>query len=169
MRDAILPLLTPFLKLVYDGITTPNLKAKVTKVIDIWYTKRIFESTVIDAILRDVTGQLIPRQHADSPRLQASQQKQLQQTRPLPASMTQQHHPVSSPAPAQVPVIEKPYFELPAGLMLLTKVWIMNLIYRKLRTLTLINFVNSKATHTSPWIQTQSKYLIKSQCRQQKW
>lgn len=122
MRDAILPLLTPFLKLVYDGITTPNLKAKVTKVIDIWYTKRIFESTVIDAILRDVTGQLIPRQHADSPRLQASQQKQLQQTRPLPASMTQQHHPVSSPAPAQVPVIEKPYFELPAGLMLLTKV-----------------------------------------------
>jgi hypothetical protein len=32
MKDAILPLLTPFLKLVYDAATSPEYKAKVTKV-----------------------------------------------------------------------------------------------------------------------------------------
>ncbi|KAL9537423.1 hypothetical protein MBANPS3_011789 [Mucor bainieri] len=134
MKDAILPLLTPLLKLVYDGAATPEFKAKVTKVINFWYTKKIFDSKVIDTIQRDVTGQLIPRRvektsakDAPLPSLPpkahplSQQQKQQHQTRPPPASMPQHYRPVFSPAPAQVPVVEKPYFELPAGLMLLSK------------------------------------------------
>lgn len=132
MKDAILPLLTPFLKLVYDGATTPELKGKVTKVINFWYTKKIFESGIIDAIRRDVTGQLIP-DHLEklsilnaplpSPQPQA---RQLQQTGLPPAPIALQYHSISSPGPAQVPIIEKPYYEMPAGLMLLSKVCIIN-------------------------------------------
>lgn len=130
MKDAILPLLTPFLKLVYDGATTTEFKAKVVKVINFWYTKKVFESDIIDAIQRDVTGQLIPHHlektsAMDAP-LPSPQPQAYQETRPPPVSMTQHYRPVSSPGLAQVPIVKKPYFELPAGLMLLSKVRLIN-------------------------------------------
>ncbi|CEP17095.1 hypothetical protein [Parasitella parasitica] len=141
MRDAILPLLTPFLKLVYDTASTPECKAKIAKVINFWYTKSVFESDIIDAIKKDVTGESIqsqPHHQADStssllhlqethhqklhlqPPSPLQQPHMLQQQPPriAPASSTQQHRP---PGLSPMPLPEKPYYEMPAGLMLLTK------------------------------------------------
>lgn len=135
MKDAILPLLTLFLKLVYDGATKPEFKAKVVKVINFWYTKKVFESDIIDAIQRGVTGQLIPHHRekisamdAPLPSPQSQAYQTSQETRPPPVSMAQYYRPTSSPASPLVPIVKKPYFELPAGLMLLSKVCLINLM-----------------------------------------
>lgn len=132
--------------------------------INFWYTKNIFASDIIDAIIGDVTGQPIqdqspkfvsnnaqqlhyspppppppPQLYQQQPQMQQQRQSQmLQQQQRQPQMLQQQqqiqqqpYHTAPLLGPPSMPVVEKPYYEMPAGLMLLTKVCIINLIKSK--------------------------------------
>jgi hypothetical protein len=116
MRDAMLPLLVPLLKLAYEAAETDDQRAKVIKVkylhiyvfflfsyvknkcITFWGDRDIFDHETLIQMKQSVTGPtLFP---------------------PLSIPQTP-YTPPSQPLPIKIQMIppSRPYFELPAGIM----------------------------------------------------
>ncbi|KAG1142944.1 hypothetical protein G6F37_008863 [Rhizopus arrhizus] len=98
MRDAMLPLLVPLLKLAYEAAETDDQRAKVIKCITFWGDRDIFDHETLIQMKQSVTGPtLFP-----------------------PLSIPQAPYtPPSQPLPIKIQMIppSRPYFELPAGIM----------------------------------------------------